>query len=285
MVVDCPRPSSTSSTSHRVSTLPRHLGTSLNRMAQINLKRVLRSVGVDISRVRPDAGLEAVAALPEGERTQYGVFRHVVWTPWEAEDDFIAVWRRIMDRTTLTPDRCWTLWSLAQQCVQTGDVAECGVYRGGSARMLAELLKGGCLHLFDSFSGLAHPSLTDGTWAAGDFADTSVETVTEALGAYADRCVIHPGWIPGTFEDINATATFDLVHLDQDLEKPTLDSLQYFWPRLSPGGALIVDDYGFPSCLGVRHAVQAFGGPEDMRRMYVPTGQFVAIKLSNRSTV
>jgi hypothetical protein len=141
------------------------------------------------------------------------------------------------------------------------------------------------LHLFDSFSGLPEPLSTDGTWEAGDFADTSIEAVKDTLGAYADRCVIHPGWIPETLEEINSAATFNLIHLDLDLESHTLDGLNYFWPRLTPGGALIVDDYGFPSCVGVRHAVEAFGNPEDMLRIYVPTGQFVAVKRCDRSTV
>jgi hypothetical protein len=39
---------------------------------------------------------------------------------------------------------------------------------------------------------------------------------------------------------------FAFVHLDLDLPRPTLAALEYFHPRLVPGGILIADDYSDP---------------------------------------
>ena len=36
------------------------------------------------------------------------------------------------------------------------------------------------------------------------------------------------------------------VHIDVDLYRPTLDSLEYFFPRLAAGGVIINDDYASP---------------------------------------
>jgi O-methyltransferase len=49
---------------------------------------------------------------------------------------------------------------------------------------------------------------------------------------------------------------FGLLHLDCDLYRPTKHSIEFFWPRIAPGGRIVVDDYGSNSARGVKEAVQ-----------------------------
>jgi len=62
---------------------------------------------------------------------------------------------------------------------------------------------------------------------------------------------------------------FALIHLDADLGKPTRDALEFFYPRLSPGGFLILHDYGGGAWPGVAEAVDAFlaDKPESLVRI------------------
>ena len=55
-----------------------------------------------------------------------------------------------------------------------------------------------------------------------------------------------------------AGRTFCFVHIDVDLHRPTLDSIAFFYPRMAPGGIILLDDYGFVSCPGVTEAIDAF---------------------------
>jgi predicted O-methyltransferase YrrM len=48
------------------------------------------------------------------------------------------------------------------------------------------------------------------------------------------------------------------VHIDVDLYNPTKDSLEFFCPRLRPGGIIVCDDYGFSSCPGATAACNEF---------------------------
>ncbi|MGG2329593.1 TylF/MycF/NovP-related O-methyltransferase, partial [Salmonella enterica] len=57
--------------------------------------------------------------------------------------------------------------------------------------------------------------------------------------------------------------------------RSTADALEFFWPRLSPGGMLVVDDYGIATCPGVRTAVEAFFAGKSERPLILPTGQAV----------
>jgi O-methyltransferase len=64
-----------------------------------------------------------------------------------------------------------------------------------------------------------------------------------------------------------------------DLYQSVLDSIEFVYPRLVPGGILVFDDYGFPSCTRAREATdKAFTGRRE-KPIYLPTGQAMVIKL------
>jgi len=65
------------------------------------------------------------------------------------------------------------------------------------------------------------------------------------------------GWIPERFPAV-ADRRFAFVHIDVDLYEPTRDSLAFFYPRMSAGGIVVCDDYGFTSCPGATRAVDEY---------------------------
>jgi O-methyltransferase len=54
---------------------------------------------------------------------------------------------------------------------------------------------------------------------------------------------IYPGYFPETAAALNPNTRFALVHIDMDLEAPITAALNYFYPLMSPGGAIVVHDY------------------------------------------
>ena len=144
-----------------------------------------------------------------------------------------------------------------------GDVAECGVYKGATIYFLATSISKLNLNkkicLFDSFEGLSTPEKIDSTyWHKGDL-KCSKEGVLENLKGLDNlSCIeIYAGWIPEKFSCVN-DRIFCFVHIDVDLAKPTRDSLEFFYPRMSTGGIMIFDDYGFFQCPGVTDVVDNF---------------------------
>jgi O-methyltransferase len=92
------------------------------------------------------------------------------------------------------------------------------------------------------------------------------------------RVELYPGWIPERFAEI-ADAQFCFVNVDVDLYEPTRESLEFFYPRMVPGGVLVLDDYG--SALqspGVARAVDEFlaGRPETLVKS--PTAQAFLVR-------
>ena len=131
-----------------------------------------------------------------------------------------------------------------------GDIAEAGVWRGGVTYLLASVLKDKAVHAFDSWEGL--PGLTE---------EDCVEGTDRVLWAYKgwgkcdqpveflskfDNVVFHKGWFVDTFPEV-ADKKFCLVHVDCDLYQPVKECMEFFVPRMVPGGFMVIDDYGDPN--------------------------------------
>lgn len=69
------------------------------------------------------------------------------------------------------------------------------------------------------------------------------------------------------------------AHIDLDIYQSILDSCRFIYPRLSPGGVIVFDDYGFMSCPGAREAVDRFFADKLEIPLVLPTGQAIVIKL------
>lgn len=142
-----------------------------------------------------------------------------------------------------------------------GAVAELGVYRGAFAAELNRLFPERSLYLFDTFSGFDPRDVSVerkakfSRAAARDFADTSVEAVRERL-PFPDRAVFRIGYFPETTQGLDEE--FAVVSLDADLYKPILDGLNWFYPRMSRGGYIVIHDYNNARFSGVRQAVREF---------------------------
>lgn len=91
------------------------------------------------------------------------------------------------------------------------------------------------------------------------------------------RLAFHQGWIPAVFNDL-PEGRWSFVHLDLDLFEPTYASLDYFYPRLAPGGAIICDDYGAPLFPGAHRAWDRYCDEHDVPYVVLDTGQSVILK-------
>jgi len=140
-----------------------------------------------------------------------------------------------------------------------GDFAELGVFKGFTAGIIATMARrtGSTAYLLDTFAGFNDADRTgvDATVPAG-FHETSVEAVRNLIGDQNVKFV--PGYFPATASQLPPDAAFSLVHLDCDLYAPMAAGLAYFYPRLVPGGFLIVHDYSSLHWPGAEKAVDEF---------------------------
>ena len=139
------------------------------------------------------------------------------------------------------------IYSIAKtQTALEGDLAEVGVYQGGSAKLICEVKKEKKLYLFDTFTGLPEVSDDDTHfgqkhWYDNEFSNTSVESIKKLLNRYHNVDIVK-GIFPESGKEI-ADRKFCFVHLDVDLYKSTIDYLRFFFPKMVPGGIILIHDY------------------------------------------
>ncbi len=198
---------------------------------------------------------------------------------WFHDPFFEAYLTRFEEHGQLNAFRRWTMYQLLRLTATVpGDTAECGVFQGAASWLIATTNGGSAKihHVFDSFEGLSEPGAGDGSfWTRGGLACDEA-SVRARLADCPSEVRYYKGWIPTRFADV-AGRSFSFVHVDVDLEAPTIDSVKFFYDRLSPGAVLLCDDYGFGTCPGATRAIDAFleDKPEKMLALANGGGFFI----------
>jgi len=178
-----------------------------------------------------------------------------------------------------------------------GSWVECGVFTGFSgltmclaARSTDAAFDGAGFHFVDSFEGLSPPVAQDQHSVASDEGGSvrvppvigaghfrvDFEAVKMAFGEFPG-VQFHKGWIPEVLRTLPET-TWSFVHVDVDLYQPTRDCLEYFLPRLAPGGVIVCDDYGSALFPGAERAWDEVCVRDGVPFVELPTGQAVILK-------
>lgn len=174
-------------------------------------------------------------------------------------------------------DEAFVLMNAVQSAAKVpGDLAEVGVYKGGSAKLICEVKPAGkCLHLFDTFEGLPKPGAHDSGYMEGEYS-CSLESVQQYLSRYKE-VKFYKGYFPGTAGPV-ADKTFSFVNLDVDLYESTCGALEFFYPRLAHGGILLSHDYGTQA--GVRKAFDEFFADKAEPVVRLGGSQCMVVKVS-----
>jgi O-methyltransferase len=205
--------------------------------------------------------------------------------PWRKAGIFRLLCDEISSRTLLSPDRVWVLYCMARQALNMeGDFLEAGVYQGGTARVLRQVLaskprSSKRLHLFDSFAGMPKTNSTKDIHRENDFCDTTVESVSAFVGK-DDFVVYHKGFMPDTFVGLE-DAQFSFAHVDVDIYQSVLDSCAFVYPKMKKGGIILFDDYGLPSCPGAREAVDTFFADKPEIPLVLNSGQAIVFVIAS----
>lgn len=214
---------------------------------------VVRSLRWLLARV----GLSVTRARRHGARTY----------PLDFDDALIALCERVAPFTLTSPERIAALRESVRHLVATdvpGALVECGVWRGGSAMVMAATLhelgaEDRDLYLFDTFTHMPLPGEHDVDVFGrhvGEYYDEaseseafrylSLEAVKDAVastGFPRERTHFVQGMVEDTIPS-QAPERIALCRLDTDWYESTAHEMEHLYPRLSPGGVLIIDDYG-----------------------------------------
>jgi O-methyltransferase len=219
-----------------------------------------RLAGGAIYSVAKGAALPLVrpAAVRSGAHGM--VYPVATYSPWLADDSFRQVYESVSGHTLVDDLRCWELWTLLGELRDVpGAILEVGVWRGGTGALMS--VRASMLgirdpvYLCDTWEGVVKAGEADPFYHDGEHSDASrqvVERLLQQIGAQAEL-------LQGVFPDETAQAveasSLRLAHIDVDVYRSAADALAWIWPRLSPNGVVVFDDYGAPATMGVAQLV------------------------------
>jgi O-methyltransferase len=143
-----------------------------------------------------------------------------------------------------------------------GEIAELGVYKGETAKLIHHYCPERTLNLFDTFEGFAEKDVSKendqirNSESVINFKDTSVDSIMRFIDPQNSNVKVFQGYFPETVDKKLEQTIFSFVHLDADLFEPTKNGLEFFYSRVSSGGIILIHDYNaWPGC---RKAVDKF---------------------------
>lgn len=240
-------------------------------MAQ-GLRSLLARAGYELTRVPGPP-----AAAPE--------------LPPDLDAGAVALWKRVSPYTLTSPERVVALRDAVRYVVRAdipGAFVECGVWRGGSMQAVALTLMDldvadRELFLFDTFDVMPRPGDRDlDLWGRPALDDwelvarhgveaaspayrplplDEVEAALVATGYPGERLHFVVGMVEDTLPD-TAPDRIAVLRLDTDWYASTRHELQHLFARVSPGGVVIIDDYGHFQ--GARQAVDEYLQEHDL---------------------
>jgi O-methyltransferase len=190
---------------------------------------------------------------------------------------FLEMYEALGQTTLLDFDRANILYQAAQASgYLEGCSAECGVYRGGGSVLIAKLFPTRRHYALDTYEGFPDVFSTIDVHKKDGFADVSTTEIEQLFKAYANITMLK-GPFSGSFPMIQEQA-FAFVHVDADLYLSTKECLEFFYPRILPGGIMLFDDYLIPDTPGVKQAVDEFFTSKKEHPIVLPTFQAMVFK-------
>ncbi len=185
--------------------------------------------------------------------------------------------------------RAWiAIWAAEQALRVPGDFVECGVHTGILSGTIAHWTNFRALHdrrlwLLDTFDGLPDDQLSESERATGlqkyneEYRGADgLANIEAKFRGFANVRVV-PGAVPGTLAQVAADRVAYLS-LDMNIALPEIAAAEFFWPRLSPGGIVLLDDYNWMAHVNQKRAFDAFAAARGLRVLGLPTGQGILVK-------
>lgn len=204
------------------------------------------------------------------------------YAPWLNDQAFLRIHGAMRNHTLVDLYRCYELWTLAQQMATVdGAFLEVGVWRGGTGALLAAAaaqVPGKQVFLADTFAGVVKAGVQDTAYVGGEHADTSVDIVKGLLsGLQLSNAALLQGIFPDdTGHHIQGPIA--MLHCDVDVYSSARDVVEWTLPRLSAGGAIVFDDYGFSGCEGVTRYVNELRSDRSLVFLHNLNGHAVFLK-------
>ncbi len=171
-------------------------------------------------------------------------------------------------------------WAANHALKVPGDFVECGVWRGFCSAVIADYLDfdrvNKTFYLYDTFAGIPPEYDSEGHDSPVLRDEGLYERVVDRFSRYPNVRVVR-GVVPDSFADA-VPKRVAFLHLDMNSSKSEIAALEVLFDRVSLGGVIVFDDYGWVGYEAQQRAEDAFMNARAQRILELPTGQGLLIR-------
>lgn len=201
------------------------------------------------------------------------------------DEDFIRGYDALLKQDPESKNR-WrahvTQWAGAYASKLQGDFVETGVHKAGfSASVMAYInfkkMTDRKFYLFDTYEGLVADLININEKAA--FKHNYGNTYDFVVNTFKDfkNVEIVKGIVPMSLSTVKIDKVAYLS-IDMNCAQPERETLEFFWPKIVPGGIIVLDDYIFSGRNAQQESADDFARSKGVRILSMPTGQGIIIK-------
>jgi len=217
-----------------------------------------------LSNIKVEPGLRKGRVPLEGYQRGWGLQFGRVREMVEKEE----LYRNSLDNiglpTWVSPEKRANLYLIMTRFLSRladHNIIEFGSFKGGNALFMAlvmrEVAPDAVVYALDTFGGMPETNKAIDAHNAGDFSDTSLESLSERIAQLGlTNLVPLKGLFQETFPKLSLTCKFGLAHIDADIYSAIKYAQDAVWPCMTTGGYVVYDDADVSSCIGATEAVE-----------------------------
>jgi lipopolysaccharide transport system ATP-binding protein len=178
-------------------------------------------------------------------------------------------------------------WLAAYAAKLEGDFVECGVNTGIDSLAVCEYLDfnktGKNFWLLDTFEGAKKEQMSEEEVVAGRLSESQAnyypcyEVAQENFSGFPGAKLIK-GVIPNSLAQCDSIHQVAYLAIDMSIAIPERAAIEYFWPKMAPGGIVIFGAYGWAPFRPIKRSIDAFCKANGVEVILIPTGQGLLIK-------
>lgn len=205
---------------------------------------------------------------------------YATYSPWLDDVEFNTLLKQVANHTLVDVYRLWELKQIAKDCHSIlGDILEVGVWRGGSGAILCAVSPEKKVWLADTFHGVVNQSEINLSYNGGEHSDTSEEIVLSLMHKLSlENFEICKGVFPDETGHL-IPKSLSFVHIDVDVYESAKQIWFFVENKVSIGGVVVFDDYGFSSTSGVTLFVNEIHTNPKYKFIYNLNGHAIFIRI------
>jgi hypothetical protein len=180
---------------------------------------------------------------------------------------------------------CWTINYLCKftDIKKNFNLVELGVLDGMTAFFAASQLSKNKrffkMFLYDSWGPMLPKYLTNKELkSVGSYHYLNFNNVVSNLKSFSKNIIFNKGYLPDSLSTAKNPHNVQWLHIDLNSTKPTIDSLKFFFSKITKNGIILFDDYGFNEHLETKIAIDRFLINKKGSLFHLPTGQGIFFK-------